>query len=92
MIVLNYLVLILIGVSCVAFLLIDAYVFYVALTIIIEDIKKEKEREARNLLYLIVSTLLKIASEIVVLIIGYVILCGLIEVINIMMKGGHIQW
>lgn len=92
MIVLNYLVLILIGVSCVAFLLIDAYVFYVALTIIIEDIKKEKEREDRNLFYLIVSTLLKIASEIVVLIIGYIILCGLIEVINIMMKGGHIQW
>ena len=92
MIVLNYLVLILIGVSCVAFLLIDAYVFYVALTIIIEDIKKEKEREDRNLFYLIVSTLLKIASEIVVLIIGYIILCELIEVINIMMKGGHIQW
>lgn len=92
MLVLNYLVLILIGVSCVAFLLIDVYVFYVALTIIIEDIKKEKEREDRNLLYLIVSTLLKIASEIVVLIIGYVILCGLIEVINIMMKGGHILW
>lgn len=92
MLVLNYLVLILIGVSYVAFLLIDAYVFYIALTIIIEDIKKEKEREDRNLFYLIVSTLLKIASEIVVLIIGYVILCGLIEVINIMMKGGHIQW
>lgn len=92
MLVLNYLVLILIGVSCVAFFLIDAYVFYVALTIIIEDIKKEKEREDRNLFYLIVSTLLKIASEIVVLIIGYIILCGLIEVINIMMKGGHIQW
>lgn len=42
MLVLNYLVLILIGVSCVAFLLIDAYVFYVGITIIVEDIKKEK--------------------------------------------------
>lgn len=92
MLVLNYLVLILIGVSCVAFLLIDAYVFYVGITIIIEDIKKEKGREDRNLFYLFISTLLKIASEIVVLIIGYVILCGIIEVINIMMKGGYIQW
>lgn len=92
MLVLNYLVLILIGVSCVAFLLIDAYVFYTGITIIIEDIKKEKGREDRNLFYLFISTLLKIASEIVVLIIGYVILCGIIEVINIMMKGGHIQW
>lgn len=92
MLVLNYLVLILIGVSCVAFLLIDAYVFYVGITIIIEDIKKEKGREDRNLFYLFISTLLKIASEIVVLVIGYVILCGIIEVINIMMKGGYIQW
>lgn len=92
MLVLNYLVLILIGVSCVAFLLIDAYVFYVGITIIIEDIKKEKGREDRNLFYLFISTLLKIASEIVVLIVGYVILCGIIEVINIMMKGGYIQW
>lgn len=92
MLVLNYLVLILIGISCVAFLLIDAYVFYVGITIIIEDIKKERGREDRNLFYLFISTLLKIASEIVVLIIGYVILYGIIEVINIMMKGGHIQW
>ena len=92
MLVLKYLVLILIGISCVAVLLIDAYVFYVGITIIIEDINIEKDCEDRNLFYLFISTLLKIASEIVVLIIGYVILCGIIEVINTMMKGGHIQW
>lgn len=87
--VLNYLVLLLIGVALLAFLLIDVYTFYIGITIIIEDIKKE---ENRSFIYITISTLLKVAVEIIVLIVGYLILCTFIGVIDVMMKGGHIQW
>ena len=92
MLVLNYLVLSCIGVVLLALLLMVIVIFYVGITIIIEDIKKEKRYKISDIFYIIVSTLLKIASEIVVIIVGYVILCGLIRVISIMMEGGVIQW
>lgn len=43
MLILNYLVLLLVVVALLAFLLIDICIFYVGITIIIEDIKKEKK-------------------------------------------------
>lgn len=92
MLILNHLVLLLVVVALLAFLLIDICIFYVGITIIIEDIKKEKNKYGKYSIYIIISTLLKVAAEIVVLIIGYLILYTLIEVIDIMMKGGNIQW
>lgn len=87
--VLNYLVLILMGITLFTFLLIDIYVFYIGITIIIEDLRKSKKD---NIFYDIIATLLKISSEMVVIIVGYLIVSGLMSVVDIMMKGGNIQW
>lgn len=87
--VLNYLVLILMGITLFTFLLIDIYVFYIGIVIIIEDLRKSKKD---NIFYDIIATLLKISSEMVVIIVGYLIVSGLMSVVDIMMKGGNIQW
>ena len=89
MLILNYLVLSLVALSLLGFLLLDIYVFYIGLVIIKEDIQN---KELGGIFYKIIATIFKLAAELVVIIIGYVIATTLFEIINIMMKGGVIQW
>ena len=89
MLILNYLVLLLVALSLLWFLLIDIYLLYMGIVIIKESIQN---KELGGLFYKIITVMLELAAELVAVIVGYVIAATLLEIINIMMKGGVIQW
>lgn len=89
MLILNYLVLLLVALSLLWFLLIDIYLFYMGIVIIKESIQN---KELGGIFYKIITVMLELAAELVAVIVGYVIATTLFEIINIMMKGGAIQW
>ena len=89
MLILNYLVLLLVALSLLWFLLIDIYLFYMGIVIIKESIQN---KELGGIFYKIITVMLELAAELVAVIVGYVIATTLFEIINIMMKGGVIQW
>ena len=89
MLILNYLVLLLVALSLLWFLLIDIYLLYMGIVIIKESIQN---KELGGIFYKIITVMLELAAELVAVIVGYVIAATLFEIINIMMKGGNIQW
>lgn len=89
MLILNYLVLSLVALSLLWFLLIDIYLLYMGIVIIKESIQN---KELGGIFYKIITVMLELAAELVAVIVGYVIATTLFEIINIMMKGGVIQW
>ena len=89
MLILNYLVLLLVALSLLWFLLIDIYLLYMGIVIIKESIQN---KELGGIFYKIITVILELAAELVAVIVGYVIATTLFEIINIMMKGGAIQW
>lgn len=89
MLILNYLVLSLVSLSLLWFLLIDIYLLYMGIVIIKESIQN---KELGGIFYKIITVMLELAAELVAVIVGYVIATTLFEIINIMMKGGVIQW
>lgn len=89
MLILNYLVLSLVALSLLWFLLIDIYLFYMGIVIIKESIQN---KELGGIFYKIITVMLELAAELVAVIVGYIIATTLFEIINIMMKGGVIQW
>lgn len=89
MLILNYLVLSLVSLSLLWFLLIDIYLLYMGIVIIKESIQN---KELGGIFYKVITVILELAAELVAVIVGYVIATTLFEIINIMMKGGVIQW
>ena len=89
MLILNYLVLSLVALSLLWFLLIDIYLLYMGIVIIKESIQN---KELGGIFYKIITVMLELAAELVAVIVGYVIATTLFEIMNIMMKGGVIQW
>lgn len=89
MLILNYLVLLLVALSLLWFLLIDIYLLYMGIVIIKESIQN---KELGGIFYKIITVILELAAELVAVIVGYVIATTLLEIINIMMKGGVIKW
>lgn len=89
MLILNYLVLLLVALSLLWFLLIDIYLLYMGIVIIKESIQN---KELGGIFYKVITVILELAAELVAVIVGYVIATTLFEIINIMMKGGVIQW
>ena len=89
MLILNYLVLSLVALSLLWFLLIDIYLLYMGIVIIKESIQN---KEIGGIFYKIITVILELAAELVAVIVGYVIAATLLEIINIMMKGGVIKW
>ena len=51
-----------------------------------------QNKELGGIFYKIITVILELAAELVAVIVGYVIATTLLEIINIMMKGGVIKW